>query len=96
MPSIKDRTFGEHNYINSCTGCGACQNMCPCGAIEMCVDSIEGYKPFVVKSICIDCGRCIDVCPVLNEEKNLHFIYRRHHRHGTHRQRLCAEKRLLS
>ena len=70
MPSIKDRTFGEHNYINSCTGCGACQNMCPCGAIEMCVDSIEGYKPFVVKSICIDCGRCIDVCPVLNEEKN--------------------------
>ncbi len=73
MPSIKDRTFGEHNYINSCTGCGACQNMCPCGAIEMCVDSIEGYKPFVVKSICIDCGRCIDVCPVLNEEKNLHF-----------------------
>lgn len=56
-----------------CTGCGACQNICPSHAIEMCVDAIEGYKPLVTKSLCIDCGKCMDVCPVLKEDKNLHF-----------------------
>jgi phenylglyoxylate dehydrogenase beta subunit len=52
---------------NSCTGCGACEDACPYGAIH--VDSSRGvaYK-------CEHCGgtpKCVDVCPhgVLSFEK---------------------------
>ncbi len=72
MPSI-ERVFDKRNELKICTGCGACQNICPCNAIEMCSDVIEGYQPVVKKSKCINCGKCIDVCPVLNKDKNLYF-----------------------
>lgn len=65
--------FEKQSQYNECTGCGACQNICPSHAIEMHAEAIEGYRPFVTKSLCIDCEKCIDVCPVLKEDKNLYF-----------------------
>ena len=48
---------------NHCTGCGACYNVCPFGAISMEVDS-EGFKyPVINKKKCLKCMRCEDVCP---------------------------------
>lgn len=72
MSSI-DRAFDNYNEHKNCTGCGACQNICSCGAIVMHADTVEGYQPVVKNSMCIDCGRCIDVCPVLNKDKDLYF-----------------------
>lgn len=49
----------------SCTGCGACYNACPVGAIEMGTDD-KGYYVPVINDKCINCKKCINVCPVIN------------------------------
>lgn len=72
MPSI-DKIFDTHTELNHCTGCGACQNVCPYSAIEMRADAIEGYKPFIIKNKCTDCGKCVAVCPSLNDDENVYF-----------------------
>ena len=41
----------------NCTGCGACANLCPVGAI-----SIEDPSK-TDKNLCISCMRCVEVCP---------------------------------
>lgn len=49
-----------------CTGCFACDNICPVNAIEMVKDS-EGFKyPEVDYAKCIECSKCINVCPIIN------------------------------
>lgn len=46
-----------------CANCGACQNVCPKGAIY--VDSSDlFYKVRVDETKCVDCGLCKTVCPV--------------------------------
>ena len=42
----------------TCTGCGACVDSCPFGALKL-VDDIA-----VVDDQCTACGACLDVCPV--------------------------------
>lgn len=43
---------------DECTGCGACAEQCPTGAIDMNDVSI------VNKDKCISCMRCVSVCPI--------------------------------
>jgi len=46
-----------------CSGCSACLNICPTGAITMKSNS-EGYLfPEIDKSKCINCGLCSFKCP---------------------------------
>lgn len=53
-----------------CTGCGACQNICPVNAIEM-KENKEGFIiPFVNPAICISCGKCTAICPKLSFQKS--------------------------
>lgn len=48
-----------------CCGCNACIQKCPIQCIRM-VEDIEGFLyPHVDKSLCIDCGLCEKVCPLL-------------------------------
>lgn len=49
-----------------CTGCGACDNVCPVGAITM-RENGEGFLyPEIDKQKCVNCGLCAKRCPVLN------------------------------
>lgn len=51
-----------------CTGCYACANICPdsVNCISMVEDEEGFWYPKVDYNRCIECGLCIDVCPVLN------------------------------
>lgn len=60
-----------------CCGCGACLDICGKEAIRMVVDR-EGFRyPKIDKNLCIDCGRCEEVCPVKKKgaEKEMHRQY---------------------
>lgn len=50
--------------IRLCTGCAACAQVCPQGAIEMTADSEGFLYPRINEDICGDCGLCIRTCPV--------------------------------
>lgn len=57
---------------NQCTGCGACKEKCPKGAIVFSPDD-EGFpSPIIQENLCVGCGLCSKVCPQLNKpETNL-------------------------
>ena len=42
-----------------CTGCGACIEVCPTGALRM----VEGHVQ-VDEALCTGCATCINICPV--------------------------------
>lgn len=47
-----------------CTGCGACFQICPQGAISMSANE-EGFLfPIIDEALCNDCGLCKMTCPV--------------------------------
>lgn len=53
--------------VKACTGCMACYNVCPVGAITR-IYSEEGFiVPVIDREKCTKCGRCKSVCPVCNE-----------------------------
>lgn len=54
-----------------CCGCSACYSICPKICIEMKSDEEGFLYPNVNKDLCIDCGLCEKVCPIINkvEEK---------------------------
>ena len=43
-----------------CIGCGACEGVCPVGAIKVGADG----KSEIDQSICIKCGSCEGICTV--------------------------------
>lgn len=51
---------------DKCTGCGACFNKCPKNAIVMEYDN-EGFLYPKVTDECINCGLCVGVCHVLQQ-----------------------------
>lgn len=53
-----------------CCGCEACVQKCPKGCIQMQADYQGFYYPIVNQSLCIDCGLCEVVCPIIHQEKS--------------------------
>lgn len=49
-----------------CTGCGACYNICPVGAIKIGCDQYGFYKPVIDINKCTGCGFCGKICPLDN------------------------------
>ena len=59
MIDIKDKKL--------CCGCNACVQRCPKKCISVQEDEEGFLYPLVDLSMCIDCGLCEKVCPVLNQ-----------------------------
>ncbi len=59
-----------------CTGCYACENICPKSCITMKMDKEGFYYPEVDTEKCVNCDLCVHTCPVIakesagNSEKN--------------------------
>ena len=54
---------------NDCSGCSACMNKCPRHCIQM-KESSEGFQyPEIQTELCIQCGLCEKVCPILSLKK---------------------------
>ena len=51
---------------SKCTGCGACENLCPRGAISMKERDGGFVFPVVEEGKCIHCGLCLKRCPLNN------------------------------
>ena len=48
----------------SCTGCGACAQVCPKGCVSL-VENSEGFRhPVIRQESCAHCNLCARVCPV--------------------------------
>ena len=57
-----------------CTGCMACINMCPKGAITI-RDNIESYNAVIDAEKCISCGLCTRACPNITVRPSYIPIY---------------------
>lgn len=47
-----------------CSGCSACENICPKKAISMIPDNCGFIYPDIDMNLCVRCGLCNSVCPV--------------------------------
>lgn len=52
-----------------CCGCEACVQACPKHCIEFILDSQGFGYPKVDENICVNCGLCNNVCPILNVDE---------------------------
>lgn len=49
-----------------CTGCRACEQLCPVNCITMKEDEEGFIFPFIDEEKCINCGLCKKRCPQIN------------------------------
>ena len=47
--------------LNRCSGCMACVDVCPKGAVKI-LDDITAYNAVISEEKCVDCGACHKVC----------------------------------
>jgi coenzyme F420-reducing hydrogenase beta subunit len=75
--ALKQNDINNISFLESkCIGCGVCSFKCGKKCISMYTDS-EGFKrPQVDISSCINCGKCIDSCPVLQDVYQHEFTNR--------------------
>lgn len=60
--------FKHPELSTTCTFCGACYNICTHNSISF-KESDEGFNyPIIDNNICIHCGICDIVCPIINKE----------------------------
>ena len=52
---------------SKCSGCHACENSCPQNCISMIQDEEGFLYPQVDTDICVDCGLCEKVCPIIEK-----------------------------
>ncbi len=55
------------NTPSDCTGCSACKAVCGLGAISLEEDNHGFVFPVVNTETCVNCGRCVKTCPMIND-----------------------------
>lgn len=68
---MKNVTECKHISITDkkrCSGCSACLSACPKGCISMQEDEEGFLYPVVDDAVCIQCGKCVKVCPYSHSE----------------------------
>ncbi len=65
-PSVPRSKKGEYEICayDRCTGCGACEAVCPKGAVTMTADEYGFSRPSVDREKCVQCHLCRRVCQV--------------------------------
>ena len=53
-----------------CCGCLSCVQACPKNCIKTITDEQGFQYPKVNESICVDCGACEKVCPIINADNH--------------------------
>lgn len=53
---------------NECTGCMACMQACPIHCIVCKKDDLGNLYPEINCEKCVDCGKCMSICPELNKD----------------------------
>ncbi len=56
------------NNKSDCSGCGACQSICPVNALVLTADDEGFLYPSVNDELCIKCQKCINSCPIINKQ----------------------------
>lgn len=56
--------------LNLCTGCGACENICPKQCIQLDEDAFGVVYPVIDLTACIQCDLCKRVCPQISKVKS--------------------------
>lgn len=62
VPEKEDARFCKDSR---CTGCTACEEICPTKAIKLSKDAEGFLYPEVEEGKCIQCGRCAEVCQIV-------------------------------
>lgn len=78
----------QNNNKKMCSGCTACENICPKNAIKM-IEDLEGFKyPVIEKDKCTNCKLCENVCPSIKnyEENNISHAYGIKHKNEEERK----------
>lgn len=61
------------NDKHNCCGCSACIAICPKHCITFIEDKCGFLYPHVDETICINCGLCERVCPVISKDDDRHI-----------------------
>ncbi|MBS1371795.1 MAG: 4Fe-4S binding protein [Lentisphaeria bacterium] len=69
------------------TSCGACAEHCPTGALQMVPYKDHLTIPHVIRELCIGCGCCQYICPVMDEKGKAIMV------HGVAEQTRAADPR---
>ena len=57
-----------------CCGCGACHEVCLKSAISMKTDECGYIYATIDSGLCVDCGKCRSVCPVIKNDYEKDFV----------------------
>ena len=70
VDSVKAECRGvlQKDNVRQCTGCGACECVCPVGAIKITENKEGFYTPIIDNHRCTDCGLCKKTCYKFDEE----------------------------